>query len=347
MPRASCWRIGPAGDNRAKYVGNLGPLYGSDVDWTGGFLKRLLGQLRRHRRALVCAAGPASTTSISAQSLPPDAPNDDAYVKVDQTLLEFARYPANIVHGQAEEWQGYQQRFPAMVDKNIFLSIDEYAYFGGGFGRPTTLKQSLAYGMIFNEMLRHTDFLTMAAHTTGVSTIDFNRTAATMNTLGLTFKMYSNNFVGAVPVALSGNSPQPAPKISARRRSAKDKLRQPHLSARHVCRALRRQKVPHRIRGERDRFRAEVRLERQRHAHRGTVDALAIDRQHRWTPPIASASRRRLKSRRFPSAALRDDLGRPHQRQHLSLSGGAGGAVKIRTPAETQAVDFMVPRGGT
>jgi alpha-N-arabinofuranosidase len=100
-----------------------------------------------------------------------------------------------------------------MVGKNIFLSIDEYAYFGGGFGRPTTLKQSLAYGMIFNEMLRHTDILTMAAHTTGVSTIDFNRTSATMNTLGLTFKLYANQFVGAIPVALSGNSPQPAPRF--------------------------------------------------------------------------------------------------------------------------------------
>jgi alpha-N-arabinofuranosidase len=147
-----------------------------------------------------------------ARSLPPDAPSDDSYVKVDQTLLEWARYPANIVHMQNEEWQGYQQRFPAMKDKKIFLSIDEYAYFGGGFGRAPSLKQALAYGMIFNEMLRHTDSLTMAAHTTGVSTIDFNRTAAAMNTLGLAFKLYADHFVGAIPVALSGNSPQPAPK---------------------------------------------------------------------------------------------------------------------------------------
>jgi alpha-N-arabinofuranosidase len=100
-----------------------------------------------------------------------------------------------------------------MVDKKIFLSIDEYAYFGGGFGRAATLKQALAYGMIFNEMLRHTDSLKMAAHTTGVSTIDFNRTSATMNTLGLTFKMYADHFVGTIPVALSGNSPQPAPRF--------------------------------------------------------------------------------------------------------------------------------------
>jgi alpha-N-arabinofuranosidase len=116
------------------------------------------------------------------------------------------------VRSKAVEWQGYQQRFPATLQKKTFLSIDEYAYFGGGFGRPTTLKSALAYGMIFNEMLRHTDFLTMAAHTMGTSTLDFNRTASTLNTLGLVFKMYSNTFPGSIPVAISGNSPQPAPK---------------------------------------------------------------------------------------------------------------------------------------
>jgi alpha-L-arabinofuranosidase len=200
------------GENRAKYAGNLGPLYGTDVDWDGGFLKSCMGNfdgIAQH-----WYGQPGRHLDIDHErNLPLDAPTDDAYVKVDQTLLEFARYPANIVHGQAEEWQGYQQRFPAIADKKIFLSIDEYAYFGGGFGRAVTLKQSLAYGMIFNEMLRHTDILTMAAHTTGVSTIDFNRTSATMNTLGLTFKLYSGNFVGAIPVAISGNSPQPAPKF--------------------------------------------------------------------------------------------------------------------------------------
>jgi alpha-N-arabinofuranosidase len=200
------------GENRARYAGNLGPLYGSDVDWDGGFLKSCIGNfdgIAQH-----WYGQPGRHLDIDHErNLPLDAPTDDAYVKVDQSLLEFARYPANLVHGQAEEWQGYQQRFPAIAEKKIFLSIDEYAYFGGGFGRPVTLKQSLAYGMIFNEMLRHTDILTMAAHTTGVSTIDFNRTSATMNTLGLTFKMYSDNFVGAIPVAISGNSPQPAPKF--------------------------------------------------------------------------------------------------------------------------------------
>jgi alpha-N-arabinofuranosidase len=69
--------------------------------------------------------------------------------------------------------------------------------------------------MILNEMARYTDFLTMGAQTTGVSLIDFNRTASTINGLGLVYKMYGDRFAGAIPVALSGNSPQPGPKFPA------------------------------------------------------------------------------------------------------------------------------------
>jgi alpha-N-arabinofuranosidase len=103
-----------------------------------------------------------------------------------------------------------------MVTNHIFLSIDEYAYFGGGFNRAPDLKLALAYGMIFNEMIRHTDFLKMSAHTMGVSTLDYTPTAATLNTTGLMFKLYGSHFVdGSIPVALTGNSPQPSPQYPA------------------------------------------------------------------------------------------------------------------------------------
>jgi alpha-N-arabinofuranosidase len=64
--------------------------------------------------------------------------------------------------------------------------------------------------MILNEMFRHTDFLKMAAYTMSVSTIDYNPTVSTYNSRGLLYKMYRERF-GTIPVALSGNSPQPAP----------------------------------------------------------------------------------------------------------------------------------------
>ena len=204
-------------DQRAKYVGNLQLLYGSDYDWTGGFLKSCMGNfdiIAEHWYA----GGGHHWDLEKAKTLAADKPNDDAYVKVDQTLLEASRYPADTVRLKAEEWQGYQKRFPQIVEKKIPLSIDEYAYFnrtaGGPFGGEN-LKQALAYAMILNEMQRYTDFLTMGAQTTGVSLVDFNRTGSTISGLGLVYKMYGDHFVGAIPVALTGNSPQPAPKFPA------------------------------------------------------------------------------------------------------------------------------------
>ena len=107
--------------------------------------------------------------------------------------------PRDIVRSQGGRMAGIPAALSRDARKKTFLSIDEYAYFGGGFGRPTPLKTALAYAMTFNEMLRHTDFITMAAHTMGTSTLDFNRTASTLNTLGLVFKMYSNHFPGTIP----------------------------------------------------------------------------------------------------------------------------------------------------
>jgi alpha-N-arabinofuranosidase len=207
------------GNLRPKYVGNLDGLYGSDYDWTGGFLKDCWGNfdiIAEHWYA----NGGHHWDIEKGKNLGPDAPSDDAYVKTDQTLLEAARYPADTVRLKAEEYEGYQKRFPAMVEKKIPLSIDEYAYFNfvpgsdGPFGA-MTLKQALAYGMILNEMMRHTDIITMGAQTTGVALITYNHTASVLNSLGLLYKMYGDHFVSAIPVALSGNSPQPASKYPA------------------------------------------------------------------------------------------------------------------------------------
>ena len=200
------------GDMRAKYVGNLQPLYGKDLDWTGGLLEHCWGNFDGIAEHWYEQGGRHFDLE-RAKSLPPDAPTDQAWVKVDQTPLEMARYAGNVIRRKAEEWEGYQQRFPAMISKKIFLSIDEYAYFDSeGFMQGVNLKLALAYGMIFNEMLRHTDFLTMSAHTMGTSTLDITPTASIFNTTGLLFKLYGDHFVGSIPVALSGNSPQPAPK---------------------------------------------------------------------------------------------------------------------------------------
>jgi alpha-N-arabinofuranosidase len=200
------------GEMRAKNVDNLRAVEGTPEDWTGGLLEHCWGNFSGITQHWYAQSG-RHFNLAKARTLPPDAPTDAGYDKLDQTTLEYARYPANIVHLNAQSWTRYQQRFPAMLTNKIFLSIDEYAYFGGAFNRAPDLKLALAYGMIFNEMLRHSDFLRMSAHTMGVSTLDYTPVAATLNTTGLMFKLYGDHFVpGSIPVALSGNSPQPAPQ---------------------------------------------------------------------------------------------------------------------------------------
>jgi alpha-N-arabinofuranosidase len=179
----------------------------SDADWTCGFLKHDWGNFdgvteHWYTRAGVRWDRERAEKGIKVGRL------EAGYVPDQETVLEWVRRPSDRVHLKGEEWQEYEQRYPEMKTKKIFMSNDEYAYTGG----QTDLKLALAYGMVFNEMLRETDFLRMTAFTMGVSTLDFNQTAATLNTNGLLFKLYGEHLgAGSIPVALTGNSPQPAP----------------------------------------------------------------------------------------------------------------------------------------
>jgi alpha-N-arabinofuranosidase len=168
---------------------SIQPKFGTEQDWTGGLFAKAWGNF----------AGVSEHWYDTAEKRPNAPP--------DLELIEYARSPSNQVRMKADEWQIYRQRFPAIDRDHIFLSIDEYAYFG-----PATLKSALAYSMVMHEMLRHTDFLKMSAFTTGAATMDITPSASVLNSTGLVFKLYGEHFgAGTVPLALSGNSPQPAP----------------------------------------------------------------------------------------------------------------------------------------
>jgi alpha-N-arabinofuranosidase len=165
--------------------------FGTEEDWTGGLFAKAWGNF----------AGVTEHWYDRAEERPNAPP--------DEELIEFARSPSNHVRMEAEEWKIYEQRFPAIKTDKIFLAIDEYAY----MARPATLKSSLAYSMVLDEMLRHTDFLKMGAFTTGASTMDITPTGAVLNATGEVFKLYGEHFgSGTTPLAVDGNSPQLAPK---------------------------------------------------------------------------------------------------------------------------------------
>lgn len=184
--------------------------FGTDADWTGGLFSKCWGTFDGVTEHWYARSGTRFDLDIGQHdpytggtTMPPRY----GYVPVKQSLIEWSRVPSNRVRVKAEEWGHYQEQYPAIKDKKIFLSIDEWAYTGS----PTDLKLALAYAMVLQEMFRHTGFLKMSAFTMGVSTINFNATEASFNTTGLMFKLYRDHF-GTIPVEVSGNSPQPAPK---------------------------------------------------------------------------------------------------------------------------------------
>ena len=179
----------------------------SAADWTCGFLKSDWGNFDGVTEHWYTRAGVRWDPERAAKGIKIGR-LEAGYVPDEETVLEWVRRPSDRVHLKGEEWEEYEKRYPEMKTRQIFMSNDEYAYTGG----QTDLKLALAYAMVLNEMLRETDYLRMTAFTMGVSTLDYNQTAATLNTNGLLFKLYGEHLgAGSIPVALTGNSPQPAP----------------------------------------------------------------------------------------------------------------------------------------
>jgi alpha-L-arabinofuranosidase len=184
--------------------------FGTDADWTGGLFSKCWGTFDGVTEHWYARSGTRFDLDIGQHDPYTGGttmPARYGYTPVKQSLIEWARVPSNRVRVKAEEWAQYEKLFPAIKDKKVFLSIDEWAY----TGTPTDLKLALSYAMVLQEMFRHTEFIKMSAFTMGVSTINFDATQSTLNTTGLMFKLYRDHF-GTVPVDISGNSPQPAPK---------------------------------------------------------------------------------------------------------------------------------------
>jgi alpha-N-arabinofuranosidase len=176
-------------------------------DWTCGYLKHSWGNFSGVTEHWYARAG--YRFSVAAAKANKKYPHVEAgYIPFHGTTLQWVRNPSNRVRIKAEEWEAYQKLFPAMKKKHIFMSIDEYAYTGA----PANLKSAMAYAMVFNEMLRHTDFIRMSAFTMGVSTLNITPTAASINSTGKLFELYDRHMgPGLIPVQITGNSPQPLP----------------------------------------------------------------------------------------------------------------------------------------
>ena len=188
--------------NARRTTGNVLAEFGTESDWTGGLIEHCWGNFDALTEHWYVHSGQrfdletGQTCTLGTRA---------GFIPVEESLTDWARRGANRVRCKAECWAEYVERFPALKDENIFVNIDEWNCGGPG------MRGNLSIAWVFHEMFRHTDFIKMAAFTMGTSCIRTSATDASFSNTGLLFKMYREHF-GTIPVEVTGNSPQPAPK---------------------------------------------------------------------------------------------------------------------------------------
>lgn len=167
--------------------------FGSERDWAGCMLER-------------CAGG---FDALATHTYPPENKRFDLAtgknLEVEQTLAEWARAPADRIATMADCWEEYKRRFPFLREGGIKVFFDEWAY---RFKRD--YRSCLAIARALHEFFRHTDFIDMAGYTMATAWLDCDRTQSCLSAQGLVFQLYKRRF-GRIPLAVSGNSPVPAP----------------------------------------------------------------------------------------------------------------------------------------
>lgn len=170
----------------------LGP-----ADWTGGLFLHSLDNMDWISEHFYNYG--ATHYDLSQAKQVPNDPNEP--------LVQWMRRPANHIRLKYEEYKAYERLIPALKSKPIPICLDEWAYSGGV---PNSYRVVPAYAWAFHEMFRHSDLYQMACFTFATAMYSANRSEAVLNPSGLMFKLYREHF-GAIPVEVTGNSPQPKP----------------------------------------------------------------------------------------------------------------------------------------
>jgi alpha-N-arabinofuranosidase len=185
------------GSKQAKRLnGQIVPDYLSAGDWSGNLLAHCLDTMDM-----------LSEHFYSRSDQRTDLSTGEKVSTGPQALVEWERWPATQVRSKYEHYQEYLKRIPALKDKPVPISLDEWAYTGAP---PNSYKVVPAYAWAFHEMFRHSGLYQLGAFTFATAMLSEDRTDAVLNPTGLMFKMYREHF-GTIPLEVSGNSPQPKP----------------------------------------------------------------------------------------------------------------------------------------
>lgn len=168
----------------------------SEADWSGRLLQHsheYMDQLSEHFYAY-------AATRFDLEK--------GEQVPTEEPLIDVLRKPANHVRLSVEQYLEYKNLIPELKNKHIPLNIDEWALTGFPWN---SYKVAPANAWTLHEMIRHSDVIHAAAYTFGTSLLSATRNQAQLNPAGQVFQLYSRHF-GRIPVKVSGDNPQPAPK---------------------------------------------------------------------------------------------------------------------------------------
>ena len=111
--------------------------------------------------------------------------------------------------------QKYLERMPQLKEKNIKFIFDEWGCRNRGMSgsyQPPGMLTPLSSALFLNEVFRHSDMVGASCATGGLGTvlIDSAGDATGFSAEGLVMKLMATHFANALPVSVSGNSPQQA-----------------------------------------------------------------------------------------------------------------------------------------
>jgi alpha-N-arabinofuranosidase len=136
------------------------------------------------------------------------------YVEVVDPLQLRTRRMANRIGAAFEAWQYYVDKMPSLKSKDIKITFDEwgcrYRTPPGSSPRPVGMVTALSYAVFLHEMFRHSDMIDISCPTGGLNQllIDSTGEAVGLTAEALVMKLIRAHFVGALPIVVSGNSPQ-------------------------------------------------------------------------------------------------------------------------------------------
>ncbi len=115
-----------------------------------------------------------------------------------------------------EAWPEYLKRIPSLKEKNIKFAFDQWSpgnrtVAGGLRTEARGMKSPMAVALTYHEMFRHTDMIYMAAYADAFGKLLFDNTGSAVGyrVEGLIFKTFREHLCEIIPVAVSGDSPQP------------------------------------------------------------------------------------------------------------------------------------------